>query len=106
LCPNPGSIQDRNGKRHACDYYGQCIRFRFKLSTLDGMISINKEGMMTLGPAFCKKNHMMLRSYELDWGFYKALKIVQIKRLNLIPTEVDTTTLYCTYHSLRRGSLA
>ena len=47
----------------------------------------------------------MIRSYELDWQFHKALQIVQIERPDLIPTEVDVTTLYGTYHLLRRGSL-
>ena len=47
----------------------------------------------------------MLRSYELDWEFHKALKVVQIERPDLIPEETEVSTVYGTYRSCRRGSL-
>ena len=63
-----------------------------------------REGNTNVGPAFCKRNGTMLRSYEMDWEFHKALKIVQLERIDLIPDDVDVTSLYGTYRSLRRGS--
>ena len=79
------------------------LQFRLWMERLTWLLV--QEGNINIGPAFCKKNGTMLRSYELDWEFHKALKIVQIERVDLIPEDVDVSTLYGTYRSLRRGSL-
>ena len=79
------------------------LQFRLWMERLAWLLE--KENMITVGPAFCKKNGTMLRSYELDGEFHKALKIIQNERQDLIPEDVDVMTLYGTHLSLRRGSL-
>ena len=79
------------------------LQFRLWMERLAWLLV--KEGNIDVGPAFCKRNGTMLRSYEMDWDFHKALKMVQLERNDLIPEEVDVSTLYGTYRSLRRGSL-
>ena len=57
------------------------------------------------GPAFCKEDGNMYRSYELDWEFHSVLKKVQDLRPDLIPESVDVAASYGTFRSCRRGSL-
>jgi hypothetical protein len=80
------------------------IKFRLWMERLVWLL--RKEGKeKRAGPAFCKVDGTMLRSYEIDWEFHKALKVVQLERPDLIPEETDVTSMYGTYRSLRRGSL-
>ena len=80
------------------------LKFRLWMERLVWLLV--KEGKeKRAGPAFCKEDGTMLRSYELDWEFHKALKVVQLERPDLIPEETDVVSMYGTYRSLRRGSL-
>jgi hypothetical protein len=56
------------------------------------------------GPAFCRMDGSMIRSYELDAEFHKALRKVRDCRPDLIPEGLDIEQVYGTYRSLRRGS--
>jgi hypothetical protein len=56
------------------------------------------------GPAFCKPDGSMMRSYELDAEFHKALRKVRDARPDLLPEGIDIENVYGTYRSLRRGS--
>lgn len=57
------------------------------------------------GPAFCREDGSMCRSYELDWEFHRMLKQVQGSRPDLIPESIDVIKVYGTFRSSRRGSL-
>jgi hypothetical protein len=80
------------------------LRFRLWLERLVWILEREGRGRES-GPAFCKVDGTMMRSYELDWEFHKALKIVQLERPDLIPEETDVVRMYGTFRSLRRGSL-
>ena len=56
------------------------------------------------GPAFCRIDGSMMRSYELDAEFHKSLRKVRDGRPDLIPEGLDIENVYGTYRSLRRGS--
>jgi hypothetical protein len=64
------------------------LKFRLWLERLAWLLT--REGRdKESGPAFCKADGSMIRSYELDWEFHKALKVVQLERPDLIPEETD-----------------
>jgi hypothetical protein len=80
------------------------LKFRLWLERLVWILV--REGKDRIsGPAFCRVDGTMLRSYEIDWEFHKALKVVQLERPDLIPEETNVVDMYGTYRSLRRGSL-
>jgi hypothetical protein len=81
------------------------LRFRLWMERLCWLLM--KEGKENIaGPAFCKRDGNMIRSYELDGEFHKGLKIVQLERPDLIPPETDVTVMYGVFRSMRRGSLS
>jgi hypothetical protein len=56
---------------------------------------LKREGKVTVaGPAFCHLDGSMLRSYELDVEFHKALKVVQSEQADLIPPGTGINNLY------------
>jgi hypothetical protein len=81
------------------------LKFRLWMERLAWLLK--REGKVNVaGPAFCHVDGSMLRSYELDVEFHKALKVVQSERSDLIPPGTDINNLYGTFRSLRRGSLS
>ena len=88
-----------------CNESKSGLRFRMWMERLAWLLT--KEGKEKIaGPAFCKEDGNMVRSYELDLEFHKSLKIIQLERPDLIPIETDVTIMYGVFRSLRRGSLS
>ena len=79
--------------------------FKFRLWLERVAMLVQKEKRhLDQGPAFCRPDGTMIRSYEMDWEFHKALKIVQLQRPDLLPEDVDVGNIYGTYRSMRRGA--
>jgi hypothetical protein len=79
------------------------FKFRLWLERLAWVLTKERKELIT-GPAFCREDGNMIRSFEMNFEFHKALKIVQLERPDLIPIDLDVTDTYGTYRSLRRGS--
>ena len=56
------------------------------------------------GPAFCHPSGRVIKSAELDAEFHTQLEVVQEKRTDLIPSNVDIRESFSVFRSLRRGS--
>lgn len=87
-----------------CNVSASGLKFRLWVERLVWLLI--KEGKeLDAGPAFCKEDGSMIRSYELDAKFHDILKVIQSERNDLIPEGIDVQAVYGTYRSCRRGSL-
>ena len=64
-----------------------------------------KEGKdKEVGPAFCRMDGSVSRSWEMNGELTSALNRVQVLRPDLIPKQIDVEEKFNTYRSFRRGA--
>jgi len=77
----------------------------FKVRTwIERLASILRLEGKSSGPAFCHPSGRVIRSMEMDSEFHTQLEIVQEKRTDLIPANIDIRESFSVFRSLRRGS--